>query len=226
MTRRIVLGQSTSDRFAVDVAVNESRDDQLLQIMLAEVVDLTKAMREFLLTADRFVNFSGIIAVGALTIGGIKHDDGKNWLALVFAPYGLAMAFGYLIQVYTEVEKRAGYKKFLEFQINRTMGKQVLLESQINSQVERNRLSVRLMQRINASGFLALAALSYIETLHRYSGEKYWGGWVLNWSTLNLALLCFVTFMLVRAGLENKNASGQAYERAQALYNSTVPSPQ
>jgi hypothetical protein len=223
MTRRIILGQSASDRFAVDVEVNGSRDDQLLQIMLTEVADLTKAMREFLMTADRFVNFSGVITVGALTIGGINHDHGNNWLALVFAPYGLAMAFGYLIQVYTEVEKRAGYKKFLEFQINRAMGKQVLLESQINSQVERNRLSVRLMQVINAFGFLALAALSGIETFRRYSGEKYWGGWLFNWSTLNILLLCFVTLMLVRAGLENKNASGQAYERARDLYGSTVP---
>ena len=224
MTRRIVLGQSASDRFSVDVAVNGSRDDQILQIMVAEVADLTKAMREFLMTADRFVNFSGIITVGALTIGGINHDHGKNWLALVFAPYGLAMAFGYLIQVYTEVEKRAGYKKFLELQINRTMGKHVLLESQINSQVERNRLSVKLMQVINALGFLALAALSGIETFRRYSGEKYWGVWLFNWSTLNILLLFFVSLMLGRAGLENKDASGQAFSRAQALYSSAVPS--
>lgn len=50
------------------------------------MADLTKAMREFLLTADRFINFSGLIAVGALTLGVIKHDEGKNWLALVSPP--------------------------------------------------------------------------------------------------------------------------------------------
>ncbi|MGC0340774.1 hypothetical protein [Streptomyces sp. SLBN-8D4] len=223
MTRRIVVGQSASDRFAVDVEVGGSRDDQLLQIMLTEVADLTKAMREFLMTADRFVNFTGIIAVGALTIGGINHDHGKNWLALVFAPYGLAMAFAYLIQVYTEVEKRAGYKKFLEYQINQVMGKQVLLESQINSQVERNRLSVQLMQRVNGIGFLILVCLSGRETFHRYSDGKYWGGWILNLSTLNIVFLCFATYMVVQAGLENKNASSQAYENAQALYGTVVP---
>ncbi|MFI6548539.1 hypothetical protein ACIBO9_35380 [Streptomyces prunicolor] len=225
MTRRIVLGQSGSERFAVDATVGESRDDQALRIMLDEVADLTKAMREFLMTADRFINFSGIIAVGALTIGGIKHDDGNNWLALVFAPYGLAMVFGYLIQIYTEVEKRAGYKKFLESQINQIMDRPVLLESQINSQVERNRRSVRLMQRFNGLGFLSLTYLSVMETCTRYSDERYKGVIFCNWNTVNIILLCSVTYMLIRAGLENMKASDRAHDHARSIYVNSMPPP-
>ncbi|MFJ4786621.1 hypothetical protein [Streptomyces sp. NPDC088794] len=209
----------------MDATVGESLDDQHLRIMLAEVADLTKAMREFLMTADRFVNFSGIIAVGALTIGGINHNHGKNWLVLVFAPYGLAMTFGYLIQVYTEVEKRAGYKKFLESKINHTMGRQALLESQINSHEDRNRRSVFLMQLINGFGFVTLAFLSGLETFHRYASGKHWGNIVVNFSTFNILGLGLITYMLIQAGLENWRASDRAYKRARSLYTSPVSPP-
>ncbi|WP_165970285.1 hypothetical protein [Actinomadura sp. 6K520] len=213
--------------FAVDATVGESEDGQILRILLTEVADLTKAMREMLMTADRFINFAGLIAVGALTIGLIKHDEGKNWLALVFAPYGIALAFGYLIQIYTEVEKRAGYKRFLEARVNSLVGRPVLLESQINSRVERNRKSVIGMQVLNAMGFFGLIALSAKETVQRYGdeGPEIRGLHLLNLNTLNIALLAFSVFVLGLALRENMQASGKAYRQAAALQGNHAPPP-
>lgn len=212
---------------AVDATVGESEDGQILRILLTEVADLTKAMREMLMTADRFINFAGLIAVGALTIGLIKHDEGKNWLALVFAPYGIALAFGYLIQIYTEVEKRAGHKRFLEARINSLVGRPVLLESQINSRVERNRKSVIGMQVLNAMGFFGLIALSAKETVQRYGdeGPEIRGLHLLNLNTLNIALLAFSVFVLGLALRENTQASGKAYRQAAALQGNHAPPP-
>jgi hypothetical protein len=213
--------------FAVDATVGESEDGQILRILLAEVADVTKAMRELLMTADRFINFSGLIAVGALTIGLIKHDEGKNWMALVFAPYGLALTFGYLIQIYTEVEKRAGYKRFLEARVNSLVGRPVLLESQINSRVERNRNSVIGMQVMNGLGFFGLVFLSAKETLQRYGdkGPEIAGLLLINLNALNILLLGFSVLVLGLALRENKKASDKAYRQAVALQGTHTPPP-
>ena len=233
MMMRITLKQPQDDKssghsrpFTVDATVGETKDDQILHIMLAEVADLTKAMRELLMTADRFINFSGLIAVGALTLGVIKHDQGKNWLVLVLAPYGLAITFGYLIQTYTEVEKRAGYKRFLESRINHLMAKPVLLESQINSRHERNSKSVIGMQALNAMGFFGLLFMSGKETYHRYShqGPGVWGIHLLNLNGLNCALLALSVAILSLTIWENSQASDSAYERAAKIAGYTLPS--
>ncbi|WP_141585298.1 hypothetical protein [Actinomadura sp. WMMA1423] len=209
----------------MDATVGESTDDQVLRVLLAEVADLTKAMRELLMTADRFINFSGLIAVGALTLGVIKHDEGKNWLAIVFAPYGLAITFGYLIQLYTEVEKRAGYKKFLEARVNDLMRSPVLLESQVNTRVERNRKSVIGMQAMNGLAYLVFVGASTFETYDRYSGKgpEVLGWHLFNLSTLNIAVLVLATFVLAGALWENSRASDRAYSHAVSVQASYMP---
>lgn len=58
-----------------------------------------------------------------------------------------------MIAVYTEVEKRAGYKRFLKSRINGLLGRPVLLDSLVNPRGARNRLSVIGMQILNAAAF-------------------------------------------------------------------------
>lgn len=232
---RVTIGQPLEDGspdrrkpFALDAKLVESRDEQALRVMLAETADLTRAMREFLMTADRFINFSGIVVAAALTLGVVKHDEGKNWLVLVFAPYGLAIVFGYLIQIYTEVEKRAGYKRFLEERVNELMARQVLLESQVNSRVQRNSRSVMGMQILNGSVFCLLVWMSIRETVHNYSGDgaRILGIHLINWNSVNVIAMLLAVSVLVVAGVENSKASGRAYDQAVAICTSNATPPQ
>jgi hypothetical protein len=186
--------------------------------MLGEVADLTKAMRELLMTADRFIYFGGLIVAAALSFGMARSGGSDpNWIVLVFAPYGLAIVFGYLIQVYTEVEKRAGYKKYLEERINSRCPEPVLLESYVNSHSNRNRLSVIGLQVLNGFGFLLLLFLSGLASWRHAAGGGRWivGDDVWSWHLLNLLGLAFAAAVLLRAGWENMRA-GQRAEREAA----------
>jgi hypothetical protein len=66
-------------------------------------------MRELLMTLDRYVYFSGLIAAGALTLGIIDHGNGYDWLTLVFAPYAIGLSYIYLIQIFTEIERSSTF---------------------------------------------------------------------------------------------------------------------
>jgi hypothetical protein len=206
---------SPSKPFMVETAAVESKEDQTLKVLLNEVADVTRAMRELLMTADRFINFAGVIAAGTLTLGVINHDDGKNGLALIFAPYGIALAFGYLLQVYTEVEKRAGYKAFLEERINGLMGYPVLLESHVNSAEERSRLSGLGMQVINFAGLVSFCVLGLRETGARYGKDALLGVPFLNYHTINVVFLLVAGATVFVAILENRRAGEQARKKAE-----------
>lgn len=203
---------------AVEATIGETAQDQALKIMVQEVADLTKAMRELLMTADRFVYFAGIVAAAALTLGVIRHDEGNNWVILVFAPYGMCVAFGYLVQVYTEVERRAGYKAYLESRINKLVAIPLLLESHVNSRSARNRWSVVGMQVLNFAGFAALVCLSWRETWDRYAdeGPVLLGFHLWNLHVLNAVFLVVAVAVLVLAVNENRVASERAREAAEA----------
>src|SRR4051812_9896891 len=77
------------------VSGNASADDRILNILTAEVSDVTRAMREFLLSADRFINFAGTIAIGAFVLGFLNPDKENSGLLFIFAPYPLGLAFGF-----------------------------------------------------------------------------------------------------------------------------------
>lgn len=213
-------GAGLPQPFIADATIGESPEDQALRIMVNEVTDLTKAMRELLMTADRFIYFAGIVAAAALTLGVMRHDEGNNGIILIFAPYGIAVAFGYLVQVYTEVEKRAGYKEYLESKVNQMMPSPILLESHVNSRSARNRLSVIGMQVLNFAGFAALILLSWRETWDRYGGDGHLH--LMNLHTANAVFLCLATLVLVGAVYENRVASKRAREAAEEAYATLV----
>ena len=202
----------------IRVALNEEADGQILKLLSAEALDVSKAMREFLLAADRFLYFAGVIAAGTFVLGFLTPDNGSTYLLFIFAPYPLIIVFGYLMQVYTEVERRAGYKKFLEEEINRRLGTVVLLESTINSDEVRSRLSGTLMKAIQGVMVVGFIALS-VRATWRFSedGLSIWGARVINWNGLNILLLLLAFISLVQSVVENSRASRMAYETARRI---------
>jgi len=202
----------------VRIVPTESIDDRALDVMIAEASDLTKAMREFLMTADRFVYFAGIIAVGTFILGVLRPDTGKNWLLFTLAPYPLGIIFGYLMQIYTEVERRAGLKQFLEEEINRRLGSRTLVESEVNSSRDRTRLSGTLMKLLQGAVLIVFVALSVKQTW-RFAGRgpALWNHHLLNWNSLNIFLLLFVVAVLLQSLRENRVASRQAYRTARQI---------
>jgi hypothetical protein len=199
----------------LDTVVHESHDDQALKILAAEIADLTKAMRELLMTSDRYVYFGGIIAAAALTLGVLRHDDGKNWMILVFAPYALALTYIYLVQIFTEVERRAGYLMFLEQKAREYARAPILIFSDVNARGARSRASNWGAQALNGCALLSLAVLSANET-RRYDakGPTTFGLHLLNLHYLNVLLL-FLTFLtLAMAIVENGRECKRAYRAA------------
>ncbi len=204
----------------VDAILTEANSDRQLQIMLDEIADLTKAMRELLLTLDRYVYFGGLVAAGALTLGIIHNKNGLDWLALVFAPYGIGLSFIYIIQVFTEIERRAGYKQFLEEQVRQCLHMPVFLYSAVNSWGARNRPSNWGAMLINGIGLFTFSFFSVLQT-RRYDmrGPSILGLHVLNLHYLNILALAGLGAVLIAAMSENFRESGRAYRVAHMTYD-------
>ena len=193
--------------------------DRQLQIMLDEIADLTKAMRELLMTLDRYVYFGGLVAAGAITLGVIHNKDGLDWVALVFAPYAIGLSFIYIIQVFTEIERRAGYRKFLENQARQLIRAPVFLYSDISSWKARNRPSTWGAMLINTAGLLAFSFFGVQQT-RRYDtrGPLTFGLHILNLHYLNILALAILGLILGFAMLENLHESNRAYTVAQVVW--------
>jgi hypothetical protein len=209
------LGPARQSPIALDAVVRETSSDQAVKIMVAEAADLTRGMRELLMTCDRYVYFGGLVAAAALTVGIARHDSGYSWLVLVFAPYALGLTFIYLMQIFTEIERRAGYLRFLEETIRQLIETPALFYSDVNGWHARSRLSTLGAQFLNGLALLALVLLSVSET-RRYSrdGPELLGVAALNFHYLNMLLLSMTLLTIIAAVRENARESDRAYKAA------------
>lgn len=200
--------------------------DEPTRIAIDEVADLTKAMRELLMTLDRYVYFGGLVAAAAITLGIIHQPQGRGWVALVFAPYAIGVSFLYMVQLFTEVERRAGYRKFLEERIRDSLQAPVLLYTEVNSWNARNRLSTWGNAVLNAGALTAFIWLG-LEATRRYDsrGPAVLGVHFINYHYLNICGLLLLGATLIAAMLENLREGQRAYEAASAVcksYSSSV----
>jgi hypothetical protein len=195
------------------------KSDISVQIMLAEIADLTKAMREFLMTVDRYVYFGGLVAVAAITVGIINHNNSRDGLVLIFAPYAIGITFMYILQIFTEIERRAGYKRFLEDQVRRQLGTAVLLDSDVSSWAAKNRVSTWGGQFLNGAALAAFIYLS-IQQTRRYDtrGPSVNSIHLWNLHYLNIIGLAVLVLVLAAAASESLRASNRAYEAASVAY--------
>jgi len=116
-------------------------------------------------SADRFVNFAGIIAAATVTAGIL----GKDPLIAILAPYALIIIFTYQIQLYTDAERFTVLLEYLETQLNGSMHESVFRTKSVLDRAYRKRLSTTLMQRMYAIVLLASIIVSAIKTYSSYS---------------------------------------------------------
>ncbi|HWS34035.1 MAG TPA: hypothetical protein VN408_14990 [Actinoplanes sp.] len=201
----------------VETTIRESLSDQASKIMIGEIADLKKGMREFLLSCEKYVNFGGIIAVGAVTLGIIRKDTSTPSLILVFAPYPLGLTYIYLIQIFTEIEMRAGYVRFLEEKVCAHAESAVLVFSQISSSKDRSRASTWGVMGLNAIALLFLGYLSIINSAPFY-GTNLFHEFYLNLHYLNIGLLLLMLSVIGMATWEMTREGDRAYGVAATAY--------
>lgn len=208
----------------LETTIRESLSDQAAKIMIAEVADLKKAMREFLMTCEKYINFGGIIAVGAVTLGILRKETDTPALILVLAPYPLGLTFVYLIQVFTEIEMRAGYVEFLEEKVCAHTESPVLLYSKVSSPKFRSRCSTTGAMILNAFAMAFLVLHSVRETsTPAYAGKTIFEQPFLNLHHLNIALLSITGIVIGLAAWELRYASRNAYAAAAGAYKNWTP---
>jgi hypothetical protein len=206
----------------LETTIRESLSDQAVKIMLAEVADLKKAMREFLMVCEKYVNFGGIIAVGAVTLGFLPQNSTPSSLILVFAPYPLGLTYIYLVQIFTEIEMRAGYVQFLEEKVCAHAQAAVLLHSQINPSKNRSRWSTWGAMGLNAIALLFLGFHSIRESTD-FLKMNLCHQPLLSLFTLHIILLALMLYTIYRAVREMQKESDRAYDKATAAYNDYKP---
>ena len=121
-------------------------------------------------SADRFVNFAGIIAAATITAGIIGHEP----LIVILAPYALAIIITYQLQLFTDAERYTVLLEYLESQLNRDLHAAVFRTEAVLDRAYRNRLSVKGVQ---AAYSVAMSASFVISGIKTY--QSYGIGWLL-----------------------------------------------
>ena len=93
-------------------------------------------------SADRFVNFAGIIAAATITAGIL----GNRPLIVILAPYALVIVFAYQVQLYTDAERFTVLLEHLEAQLNGNFYEGIFCTARVLDRRYRNRWSVKGMQ--------------------------------------------------------------------------------
>jgi hypothetical protein len=119
-------------------------------------------------SADRFVNFAGIIAAATLTAGIL----GNKPLIAILAPYALTIVFVYQLQLYTDAERYAVLVRHLEGLLNTEVGEQIFFTEKVSTIKYRNRWSVKGIQIAYGVVLATIFVVSLITTRHRYG--NYW----------------------------------------------------
>lgn len=127
--------------------------------------DISGRLTATMNSADRFVNFAGIIAAATITAGIL----GKKPLIAILAPYALIIIFAYQIQLYTDAERYTVLLEYLEDQINSTVRLAVFRTGSVLDRAYRKRLSTTLMQGLYTLILVASIVVSAVKTADSYS---------------------------------------------------------
>jgi hypothetical protein len=134
-------------------------------------------------SADRFVNFAGIIAAATITGGIIGHKP----LIVILAPYALAIIFTYQLQLFTDAERFTVLLNYLESQLNSDLRTLLFRTGSVFDRQYRNRWSVKGVQIAYS------VALSVSFTI---SGIKAYQNYGLGWLLIDIAGLAAIAAVL------------------------------
>lgn len=130
-----------------ELTINTSGDYTRVSALLQNIAYLTQTIQQLQVASISYINFAGLVSIGALTVGIIKPVP----LVEVFAPYGLSIVFTFLIQLYTDIERLTTIREVFEQHANSHMPQQAFLGLNEWSSKYRGRPSVRLI-----AGLLAI----------------------------------------------------------------------
>lgn len=182
------------DDLTIDTSRNYTRTGALLQ----NIGYLSQAIQQLQVASISYINFAGLISIGALTVGIIRPVP----LVEIFAPYGLSIVFIFLIQLYTDIERLITIKEFLEEHANRQMQAPAFLGLNDLSSDYRGRKSVRLIAFLLAIPLALFIYHSIGAMASLTSSTNRHGHWWMGFRYLNYFGLAFSLFVIIRAGYE------------------------
>jgi hypothetical protein len=225
---RPVGGHFKLDQLTVDTSGNYTRVSALLQ----NIAYLTQAIQQLQVASISYINFAGLISVGALTVGIIRQVS----LVEILAPYGLSIVFIFLIQLYTDIERLITIREVLEEHANYHMPAPAFLGLNKFSSKYRGRLSVRLVTALLAiplvlfgyHGIVAMTSLASPAAKHGHrladSAVRHRQEWLEFFRYLNYVGLGLCFFILLWASLELILAHGRAVREVKETLGETPQS--
>jgi hypothetical protein len=124
-----------------ELTINTSGDYTRISALLQNIAFLTQSIQQLQVASISYINFAGLISIGALTVGIIRPVP----LVEIFAPYGLSIVFIFLIQLYTDIERLTTIREAFEQHANSQMPRPAFLGLNDLSSKYRGRKSVRLI---------------------------------------------------------------------------------
>jgi hypothetical protein len=214
LQRRLRVSAVNLGRVSLDpVAVESTADDYRDKALLFNIGELSRAAQQMQVSTISFINFAGLITVGALTLGLVRSEP----LIILLAPYGLIIVLGYLLQLYTDIERMTTLREVFEKHANLRLGAPAFLGFNPLSRRYRGRLSVRLLGILNAAPLVLLGYFSLTEA-SRHAAPS--------WSPLSFVVLHGLALSLcavvpIRAGWEMLRAREGAVREAEAVLGPT-----
>jgi hypothetical protein len=124
-----------------ELTINTSGNYTRISALLQNIAYLTQSIQQLQVASISYINFAGLVSIGALTIGIIQPVP----LVEIFAPYGLSIVYIFLIQLYTDIERLTTIREVFEQQANSEMPRPAFLGLNKMSSDYRGRKSVRLI---------------------------------------------------------------------------------
>jgi hypothetical protein len=188
-----------------DLTVGTHRDDTRANALLLHIGELSRAIQQLQIATISYINFAGLISVGALTVGIIRPQP----LIGIFAPYALTVVFVFLLQLYTDIERLITLREVFEGHVNRMLDAPAFLGMNELSSKHRGRASVRLVSVLLVFPLLGLGLYSVRQTADL--GPR-WHGIDLHWA--NIVGLVFCGLVLLWAAVEMLRAHPRAVREA------------
>jgi hypothetical protein len=211
MTRRLVSqidvnpvgGRFKLDDLTIETTGNYTRISALLQ----NIAYLSQAIQQLQVASISYINFAGLVSIGALTVGIIRPVP----LIEVFAPYALSIVFIFLIQLYTDIERLMTIKEVFEQHANGQMPAPAFLGLNELSSKYRGRSSVRLIAVLLATplGLFGYHSIEAMEALAS-SAKRHDHWWFEVFLYLNYVGLGFCLVVIIWAGREMLRARKDA----------------
>jgi hypothetical protein len=195
-------------RLRVDeLTIGTSREDTRINALLLNIGELSHAIQQLQIATISYINFAGLISVGALTVGLIKPER----LIEIFSPYALTVVLAFLVQLYTDIERLTTLREIMERRVNDTLDTPAFLGINELSSRHRGRFSVRLVAPLLALPILLFAFHSWQTTRHP---AQHW--WIFNLHIVNTIGLAFCALLLVSGAAEMLFARPRAIREAAA----------